>query len=475
MSHVKAHYDAIIIGAGIGGLVCGCYLAKAGMKVLIVEQHDKPGGYFTSFKRKGFMFDAAAHSFGNYRKGGRVRNILTDLGVDKIVKINRFDPSDIILTPDFKMTFWNDLKATISDLSTTFPTERSNFENFFNFCLTSDQSEFAKLKDKTFKSFLHSFFKDEKIINAFALPVLGNGGLPPSLMHAFSGTKIFTESLLDGGYYPEGIMQNLPDALVHILKQNGGNILYNNFVKKIVVQNGMVTGVKLDTVAELHSKYVVSACDMTQTFRSLLGGDICSPQLMKSLDALVPSASTFILYLGIDSSFEGLPNPGTNVWYLPAYNLDEIYSHIQKSNFSESMYMMRVSPSGNSIVAFMHAPFETSAFWDQNKKKTIDIFLSKIEQVIPDIRKHIVYYDAATPATLHRYTLNYQGAAFGWAKTLSQTFDPLFKRTTFLEGFYLTGHWTSIATGMPGVCYLAHDTASRIIKKERKKLEPLQS
>lgn len=41
-------YDAIIIGAGIGGLVCGCYLAKAGMKVLIVEQHDKPRGYFTS-------------------------------------------------------------------------------------------------------------------------------------------------------------------------------------------------------------------------------------------------------------------------------------------------------------------------------------------------------------------------------------------------------------------------------------------
>ncbi|NOY64254.1 MAG: NAD(P)-binding protein, partial [Nitrospirae bacterium] len=60
-------YDAIIIGAGIGGLVCGCYLAKAGMKVLICEQHHKPGGYCTSFKRKGFTFDAAAHCFGSYR------------------------------------------------------------------------------------------------------------------------------------------------------------------------------------------------------------------------------------------------------------------------------------------------------------------------------------------------------------------------------------------------------------------------
>src|SRR4030043_950702 len=110
----KEIYDAIIIGAGIGGLVCGCYLAKAGMKVLIAEQHYKPGGYFTSFKRRGFSFDAAAHSFGNYREGGHVRKILTEIGVDKIIKIKRFDPSDIIIAPDFKLTFWNDTNATIA-------------------------------------------------------------------------------------------------------------------------------------------------------------------------------------------------------------------------------------------------------------------------------------------------------------------------------------------------------------------------
>lgn len=51
--------DVVIISAGIGGFVCGCYLAKAGMKVLICEQHYKPGGYCTSFKRGRFTFDAA--------------------------------------------------------------------------------------------------------------------------------------------------------------------------------------------------------------------------------------------------------------------------------------------------------------------------------------------------------------------------------------------------------------------------------
>src|SRR3990172_12590243 len=97
----KNVYDAIIIGAGISGLVCGCYLAKAGMKVLVVEQHDKPGGYCTSFRRHGFIFDAAAHSFGSYREGGNFRQIVADLGLDKLIKIARFNPSDLIIAPDF--------------------------------------------------------------------------------------------------------------------------------------------------------------------------------------------------------------------------------------------------------------------------------------------------------------------------------------------------------------------------------------
>ena len=97
-------YDVIIIGAGISGLVCGCYLAKAGLKVLIVEQHDKPGGYCTSFKRHGFIFDAAAHSFGSYREGGNFKKIVKELGVDTMLKIVRANPSDIVTTPDFKIT-----------------------------------------------------------------------------------------------------------------------------------------------------------------------------------------------------------------------------------------------------------------------------------------------------------------------------------------------------------------------------------
>src|SRR5512147_422334 len=101
----KDIYDAVIIGAGVSGLVCGRYLAKEGMKVLIAEQHYKPGRYFTSFKSKGFTFDAAAHSFGSYRKGGNMNRVFKDLDLNKRLKIKRYDPSDVIITPDYKISF----------------------------------------------------------------------------------------------------------------------------------------------------------------------------------------------------------------------------------------------------------------------------------------------------------------------------------------------------------------------------------
>ena len=49
----------------------------------------------------------------------------------------------------------------------------------------------------------------------------------------------------------------------------------------------------------------------------------------------------------------------------------------------------------------------------------------------------------------------------------SQTYDPIFSKTTSINGLYLTGHWTSIAFGMPGTCYSGHDTAKRILRKEK--------
>ena len=74
-------YDVIIIGAGISGLVCGCYLAKSGLKILIIEKNPKVGGYCVSFVKNGYYFDACAHSLGSCRKNGNLDKMISELGL----------------------------------------------------------------------------------------------------------------------------------------------------------------------------------------------------------------------------------------------------------------------------------------------------------------------------------------------------------------------------------------------------------
>lgn len=465
-------YDAIIIGAGISGLVCGCYLAKAGMKILVVEQHDKPGGYCTSFRRQGFTFDAAAHSFGSYREGGNFRKIIKELGVDTMLKIKRFDPSDIIVTPDFRVTFWNDVNRTIDNLIDIFPGEKNNIKKYYDYYddrTSAGQFENIKLKDKTFASFLSSYSSDNVLMNAISFPVVGNGGLPPSLMHAFTGTKIFREFMIDGGYYPEGGMQQIPNALARTIQQNNGTLVYKRLVKKILTINNAVTGVKLDNDETIHSKYVISACDITQTFKTFLGKKIVGERIIDKLKHMEPAISTFTLYMGIDKPFKDLPEEGTNIWYLPHYDLDKMFNDVtigSFDNFGGGAYMLRVSPDKKTILAFCITSFKTVSFWKQNKKKIAAGFLNRIEKLIPELKKHIAYFDAATPYTLYRYTLNYKGANYGWAPSLSQLFDPDFRQKTSIQGLYMTGHWTAQTHGIPGVAYLGYNTSKLILKQE---------
>ena len=52
----KGNYPTVIIGSGLGGLCCGAYLSRFGIPVTVVEQHEIPGKYATSFERGKFIF-----------------------------------------------------------------------------------------------------------------------------------------------------------------------------------------------------------------------------------------------------------------------------------------------------------------------------------------------------------------------------------------------------------------------------------
>ncbi len=465
-------YDVVVVGAGIGGLVCGTYLAKQGMKVLVLEQHFKPGGYCTSFRRGPFHFDAAAHSFGSYREDGNMRYVMRELGLEGKCNIKKYDPCDRIILPDGEVSFYAEVDRTVDEICTLFPDEHTGIKALFGFLINSKPVEFAALRRVTLLELFNRYFVNKKVETLFALPVLGNGALPPSLISAFTGTKILREFILDGGYYPDGSMQHLPDTLIRHLKQYGGEVSFRSLVRRIMVKDGKVWGVRLDSKDVITTRYVVWNADVRQLFLHVLPRKWLKRETVERVKSLKPSLSTFILYLGIGEPLPALPEPGTNIWFLPYYDLERAYRYACSGEINRvEGFMVRVSPDKKTVLAFVNAPYKTPSYWRQNKERLMNDFIERIDRnVIPGLKNHILHKEAATPFTLYRYTLNHRGAAYGWASTPSQLFTPEVRQRGPVDGLYLTGHWTAQTQGIPGVAYMGLDTARMILKRENRKL-----
>ena len=438
------------------------------MKVIVVEQHNKPGGYCTSFKRHGFTFDAAAHSLGGFAYGN-LGNIFREIGLLKKVKFIKFDPSNIVITPDHKISFRNSVDETIRDCQEAFPSEGKSIHKFFDSVLNPDSKALLGMKNASFKYLLESRFKDNKLMSMLSFPLFGNSGLPPSRLSAFIGVKIFREFLLDGGYYAEDCIQKVPDALSEIIREYGGDLYFSSQVKKIQIRDNRVTGVVLAQGDFLPSKYVVSNCDARRTFLELLAEAAIDKDFLEDIEKMEQSLSVFSVYLGVDKDYDMLPGKGINLWMLHNYDLDNIYKTAKAGDVKKiESYLLHIAPSGKSINALMIAPFKNKDYWTKNKDRLKDSFIKTVENdFLADLSRHIQYQDAATPYTLFRYTSNYHGAAFGWECTPSQIAITGFRKPPFLQGLYMTGHWTTNGLGIPGVAYIGHDTAKMILRKEK--------
>ena len=431
----KHEYDAIIIGAGIGGLVCGCYLAKAGMKTLIVEKNLRPGGYCTSFKRKNFSFDSCIHSFGSCAPGETMDQIINDLDLD--VQINRADPSDLIVTPDHKIEIRNDIEATKSQFKDNFPKEK-NINKFFSlFSVNSGMSLYYSLKKKTFKNLLDEYFSDYRIKAVIGI-LLANCGISPSRASAFSTILFFRSFIFHGGYYPVGGMQKFTDSLMESFLENGGKALMKNEVEKIEITDNIVKSVVLKNGESLHSDLVVSNIDLRYTLLKLIGKRDLRPQSLSELNKLLPSSSSFIVYLGLKRLDCELHNNALGIWKMPDdYNIENTFDLPLRNNISKNNFVFcSISPvsenskTGNEnrvVRLIVNAPFKEKEYWDENRDNYTEDLIDRAASLFPDLKSDIIYKEDATPHTLNAFTNNYRGAMCGWLNTESQNESDLLK------------------------------------------------
>ena len=201
----------------------------------------------------------------------------------------------------------------------------------------------------------------------------------------------------------------------------------------------------------------------------MIGEKVVNKDTLIKLNSLKPSLSMFILYLGVDGKINEIPT-NSNIWFLPNYNIEKMYRSADEGEIKAlDWFLVRLSQNlsqnKKSIIMLVNSPFKDSGYWEDNKEQLINIFIEKIEGLIPDLARHIIIKDAATPNTLYKRTLNYKGAAYGWEGVPSQFAILDFAQTTAIKNLYLTGHWTTLAQGISGVAYLGRSTAENILNR----------
>ena len=127
----KKEYPTVIIGAGLGGLCCGAYLAREGVPVTLVEQHDIPGGYATAFDRAGgkYRFEVSLH--GTSVRDNRIERILKNIGVFDKLEWVALPEVYRLITPHIDISVpQRDPQAYIQLLSQHFPDEAQGIRQF---------------------------------------------------------------------------------------------------------------------------------------------------------------------------------------------------------------------------------------------------------------------------------------------------------------------------------------------------------
>src|SRR5208283_4318032 len=121
--------DVIIVGSGIGGLTCGALLAKNGLNTVILEQHSRPGGYVTSYKRNGFLFDVV-HVIGGLREGAPIEKIFSYLGLTEKVEFIEVEKTFKFIYPDVTIDCYTDIEKYEQELIDNFPDEAEGIHRY---------------------------------------------------------------------------------------------------------------------------------------------------------------------------------------------------------------------------------------------------------------------------------------------------------------------------------------------------------
>ncbi len=477
-------YDAIVIGAGVGGLVCANLLVQEGLHVLLIEQHYMVGGYCSMFRRKGYTFDAATHFYpllGNPTT--MTGKLLAQLRVT--TQWVKMDPVDQFHFPDgSRFVVPAAFDDYLSQLKTLFPHEIQALNDFFALVKKAysygllayfrgrDTAKLDSYRDLTLQQVLDRYFRDRKL----KLLLTADGphwGSPPSRT-SFVFDAMLRLSYFLGNYYPKGGSQAFADELAQRFEEQGGHILMRALTTRILVHHHTAYGVEVETTERGHTQrwqvnadWVVSNADLRQTLEQMIGPSHLDPDYLASLQTLRPTYPCFLTHIGLRSMPADVLSEAHG-YYWDDWDAEHMGRHALRFKlFVPTLYEPSLAPRGGHIVIIQKVvdlDYGAITDWASHKAAIERYIMGHLENMIPGFHQYIVVKLSASAQTSYRYTLNGQGAMLGWEMSPEQLGDQRYDVTGPLDRLAFVGHWVQPGGGITPVIVSAIKAAQRIIQ-----------
>jgi all-trans-retinol 13,14-reductase len=498
-------WDTIVIGSGSGGLTAALALARAGQRVLVLEQHYLPGGWCQSFALGGYRFSPGVHYIGELGPGGMTRRLYEGLGLARDLEFCELNPDgfDHLLIGGERFDIPKGFERYFARLVARFPHEREGLTRYFDAIgrINADIRHcetllsFPRILSLPFhaptllrwglctQAALLDATITDPLLRAILAAQSGDHGLAPSrvslALHASMVTHYY-----NGGFYPRGGAKKIPMAMIKALRRHGGQIRLRARVSEILLDRGRAVGVALASGERLTAGNVISNADPAVTFGRLLPPSAGARERRRARRAEY-SISLISVFCAVEMDLKSLGYDSGNYWWYRNRDVGELYEVMERrlpgatvdglfltiTSLKDPGHMPRGHHTLEMFTFVPYAPFarwtgaapgERGPAYERFKEELGDKMIAAAENVIPGITPAIRFRSVASPVTNDFYCETPFGAAYGTAKTPFQLGPFSFPIRSSVEGLYCCGSST-ISHGVVGAAMSGLVAAQRIL------------
>lgn len=505
-------YDIIVVGAGLGGLCAAFEASKKGKKVLLMEQHNLPGGFATSFVRGRFEFEPSLHEMPDVRSieeaSGVVRYLRDEAGLD-IEFVSIPDAYRVILTEkktDVRMPFG--VPGLIETVEREVPGSRDSVTAYMDLCgeiqdtfrYLSEHQKDLKPRElmKKHGNFIRTgAYTVEEVADSLQLPREARDlmypywcylGVPMNRMSFSIWAALLNSYISWGAVVPKYRSHEISSAFVKGIEEHGGEIRFNTRVEQVLAEDGRITGVETSSGERIECRALISNASPTLMFDSLISPAAEVPgAARRNISARKLGFSLVVVYLGLDAGPDELGLEDYSYFIAPHMDTDRLYDSIYSLDGKEIMQASvclnianpDCSPPGTTILA-LTAGFRSEAWAEispedyfKTKNRVAARLIEQFEKATgTDIRDHIEEIEIATPQTFARYTGAYDGVVYGYEpepwdsivpRALSADRETYFGNLQFCGGFSFRchGYGSSMLSGKTA----AEKTIAKMVAK----------